>query len=116
MSTRCVITVKDESSEYSIYRHHDGYPDGPHGVLSDLNKVSVSGKVWKLPRFEADDFAAGILAELKTSGGGYRMSDGPQEHSDLEYVYTVRQDVHDRSRLHVTIVKASDAYSTEHTI
>lgn len=34
MGTHAFITVKGLSA--GLYRHSDGYPDGPHGVLSSL--------------------------------------------------------------------------------
>jgi len=38
MSTRCHIIVDDLVNGHNIilYRHSDGYPDGPHGVLATL--------------------------------------------------------------------------------
>ena len=91
MSTRCVITVIGGAGTFHIYRHSDGYPDTPYGVIADLQKVIDGDFVWNLPRFEADEFAAGIIATLKNDGGGgYRFSKGPKYHGDLEYVYVVR--------------------------
>lgn len=89
MSTRALITVKDQSGEYHIYRHSDGYPDSTCGVIADIERVINSRLVWPLPRFEADEFAAGIPALLKESGGGYRLSGGPESHGDIEFWYVV---------------------------
>lgn len=36
MSTRCQILI--EGSDVVLYRHSDGYPQGPHGVLKLLKK------------------------------------------------------------------------------
>ncbi len=38
MSTRCHIIVEDKEfgTNTILYRHSDGYPDGPHGVLASL--------------------------------------------------------------------------------
>lgn len=80
MSTRAMLIIesptKDEAPErFLVYRHWDGYPrDGEHGVLPDLQKVIDSDLVWELPRFEADEFACGLIATLKTQPGGYRLA------------------------------------------
>lgn len=91
MSTHCVITVKDEAGKFHIYRHSDGYPDNKHGVIAGLQQVINETKIWELPRFEADEFAAGIIATLKKSHGDYRFSKGPQNHGDLAFCYVVEQ-------------------------
>jgi hypothetical protein len=39
MSTRCQIIVEDAT--VALYRHSDGYPDGPHGVIKILKKIVV---------------------------------------------------------------------------
>ncbi len=37
MSTRCVINFTDgKRIDAKVYRHSDGYPDGPNGVPADL--------------------------------------------------------------------------------
>jgi hypothetical protein len=39
MSTRCTINFGEgRSATAKVYRHCDGYPDGPHGVLADLDR------------------------------------------------------------------------------
>ncbi len=87
MSTRCVITVKDEDGEFALYRHSDGYPDGEHGVLAGL--TSALPYAWSLPRFEADDFAAAIVRAWKQNGGNIRLTSGKDAHGDIEYHYLV---------------------------
>jgi len=89
MSTRALITVKDDHDTFHIYRHSDGYPDTEYGVLADLQRVVESDQVWPLPRFEADEFAAAIPAVLKERAGNYRLSTGPEAHGDIEYWYKV---------------------------
>lgn len=92
MSTRCNIIVEDGRSRIQIYRHSDGYPNSQHGVLATLEEVFEYA--WTLPRFEADDFAAAIIAAWKQPGGGNIRIDGNPEgdellHSDIEYLYTI---------------------------
>ncbi len=36
MSTRAQIKYKDSEFDIHVYKHSDGYPDGPHGVLKTL--------------------------------------------------------------------------------
>jgi len=94
MSTRCSITCKDDSGEFSLYRHSDGYPGTEHGVLETL-KAALS-YAWRLPRFEAEDFAAAIVAALKkpasgpyAQGGNIYLSHGRDSHGDTEYHYEI---------------------------
>lgn len=40
MSTHALVIFTDVSGhEATVYRHHDGYPEGPNGVLAHLSKV-----------------------------------------------------------------------------
>ena len=39
MSTRSQIQFKDKWGTVQIYRHSDGYPDGPSGVIADLKTL-----------------------------------------------------------------------------
>lgn len=87
MSTRCVVTFKDERGQHSVYKHHDGYPDTEHGILALIEKTKANA--WPLPRFEADEFAAAFVQTAKTSAGGVRLTSGPEAHGDLEYTYSV---------------------------
>lgn len=87
MSTRSTISVEDEHDKFTIYRHCDGYPDGPHGVPSELRKVLTH--TWELPRFEADDFAAAIVRAWKDGGGNIRLTTGHDRHADTEFQYFV---------------------------
>ena len=89
MGTRTVITFRDQDGDFSIYQHYDGYPDGDHGVKAKIENLFKSDKVWKLPRFEADEAAAGYIALYKTGEGNIRLTRGPDAHGDLEYTYLV---------------------------
>lgn len=86
MSTRAVYTFRDADSEHHVYVHMDGYPDGAAMYFA---KTLASGLIWPLPRFEADEFAAGFVAAVKTGGGNVRLTDGPDAHADIEYHYAL---------------------------
>ena len=89
MSTRCNVIVEDNYNTIQLYRHSDGYPDGPYGVISDLPKALKYA--WALPRMEADDFAAAIIRAWK-EGGGNIYIDGRADitlHGDIEYYYVI---------------------------
>jgi hypothetical protein len=109
MSTRSTLTVrdrKDGSEAYSIYRHSDGYPDTPHGVLKTLRQAL--SYAWPLPRYEAMDFAAAIIAAWKkpattiiyrsgekgyiVQGGNIYFTNGREAHGDTEYHYEIYPD------------------------
>ncbi len=65
MSTRAMYTFKDEHTTVHVYKHSDGYPEGP-GALSAI--ASACDYAWPLPRFEADEFAAAFVAATKRKG------------------------------------------------
>ena len=87
MSTRATITVADERDHFDIYQHHDGYPDGPHGLVRHLK--AAERRAWDLPRFEAADFAAAIIATLKDRGGSTYLTEDAAAHEDRAYHYRV---------------------------
>lgn len=103
MSTRSTITVrdrKDGNEAYTIYRHSDGYPDTQHGVLKTLPQALAYA--WPLPRYEAMDFAAAIVAAWKqparkpfpdakylSQGGNIYLTTDREAHGDSEWHYEV---------------------------
>ena len=106
MGTRSIIVVhdKDEKKGHCIYRHWDGYPES---IIPDLELALPYA--WPLPRFEADEFAASIVAawkkpgdgkDLHSQGGNIRLS-GEIELKDrfkegdsrgVDYSYVVTED------------------------
>jgi len=87
MSTRATITVADEQSSFDIYQHHDGYPDGPFGLVRHI--AMARRLAWDLPRFEAADFSAAVIAVLKDRGGSTYLTKDASEHSDRSYHYRI---------------------------
>ncbi len=61
MSTRALYTFRDfDGEEHHVYKHHDGYPTGAAEALANALPYA-----WKLPRYEADEFAAAFVAGNK---------------------------------------------------
>lgn len=89
MSTRALYTFKDESGEYHVYKHHDGYPEGEHGAIYTIAKALKLA--WDLPRFEADEFAASFVATHKEMPGGVRLMIGGRDNfpDDIQYHYII---------------------------
>lgn len=87
MSTRATITVADKQDSFDIYQHHDGYPDGPHGLVRHI--AMARRLAWDLPRFEAADFAAAIIAVLKDRGGSTYLTKNADAHGDRDYHYRI---------------------------
>lgn len=87
MSTRATITVADQHDSFDLYQHHDGYPDGPHGLVRHI--AMARRLAWDLPRFEAGDFAAAIIAVLKDRGGSTFLTKDANAHSDRSFHYHV---------------------------
>lgn len=75
MSTRALYTFTDEQfgehHEYHVYKHHDGYPTGALEAIEN-----ALANAWKLPRFEADEFAAAFISANKAHEGGIRLTIG----------------------------------------
>lgn len=98
MGTRAIIQFKDENSTHSVYQHWDGYP--PH-VVTSLHKLFSEAKlVWTLPRFEADEAAAGFVAQEKTGQGNIRLASNDRETWDYAYQYVVEMK---GGKLHVAV-------------
>lgn len=87
MSTRATITVADQHDSFDLYQHHDGYPDGPHGLVRNI--AMARRLAWDLPRFEAADFAAAIIAVLKDRGGSTYLTKDADAHGDRSYHYRI---------------------------
>lgn len=87
MSTRATITVADDNDSFDIYQHHDGYPDGPHGLVRHI--AMARRLAWNLPRFEAADFAAAIIAVLKDRGGSTYLTKDADAHGDRDFHYRI---------------------------
>lgn len=112
MSTRGVFvfadsaaaTVNDREAR-CVYVHHDTYPEGGAAYLA---ACLSGGWVWPLPRYEAEEFAAGFVASVKAgrltrwnarhpgpippyvAGGGVYLFQRWDEAGDIEWVYLVR--------------------------
>lgn len=87
MSTRATITVADDHDRFDLYQHHDGYPDGPHGLVRHL--ALARRYAWDLPRFEAADFSAAIIAVLKDRGGSTYLTKNAEAHTDRSFHYRI---------------------------
>jgi hypothetical protein len=85
MSTRATYEFGDLHNYHTVYKHHDGYPEG---ALQHIN-AAVS-YAWPLPRFEASEFAAAFVTANKVGGGGgVYLTQDRDAHSDTEYHYVV---------------------------
>jgi hypothetical protein len=106
MSTRATITVADEKDSFDIYQHHDGYPDGPFGLVRHI--AMARRLAWDLPRFEAADFAAAIIAVLKDRGGSTYLTKEAEAHCDRDFHYRiVAQRENCAARVMLTITRTS---------
>lgn len=89
MSTRATYEFIDNFGSYTVYKHHDGYPSGGLQWIANALKYA-----WKLPRFEAAEFAAAFIAANKplcgSDGGGVYLSRGREFHGDTKYHYIVQ--------------------------
>ena len=88
MGTRATITISDKDERFDIYRHYDGYPNGPHGVIHDIR--AAIDRAWPQPRFEAGDFAAATVAQMKQCPGSVYLTPEAKRHADRSFHYDVR--------------------------
>lgn len=65
MSTRgCYRFIDgDNQGPYTVYKHSDNYPWGQYGGVAAI--AAALPYAWPLPRFEADEFAAGFVSANK---------------------------------------------------
>ena len=56
---------KDSINIYGVYKHYDNYPKG-----AAYHIEAAKDYAWRLPRFEADEFAAAFVAANKNKSGG----------------------------------------------
>lgn len=89
MGTRGVYTFKEKGATFHVYSHWDNYPTGG---AQKLQATVNSDKVWKLPRYEADEFACAFIAVNKLDGGNIRLQKGRASATDVEFGYTIWPD------------------------
>jgi hypothetical protein len=87
MSTRATLSVFDDHDKFDIYRHHDGYPHGPNGVIQDVKRAM--GKAWPMPGFQAADFSAAMVATMKNCPGSLYLTRQAELHMDRWYHYDI---------------------------
>jgi hypothetical protein len=88
MGTRAVFDFRDNMNEkgFCVYKHWDGYPEGAARFLTD-----ALVKAWDLPRYENGEFAASFIAANKENAGDIHITNAPEDHGDIEYVYEIFQ-------------------------
>ena len=93
MGTRAIYQFRDGDDECFVYKHYDNYPQGAVHFIE-----AAKGFAWKLPRFEADEFASAFVAANKNKAGGeVRLvsnhfngeDDILDAHNWCDYYYTV---------------------------
>jgi hypothetical protein len=89
MSTRAIYSFIDATDTYHVYVHYDGYPSGAAAYFKQWLDSDLS---WTLPRFEADEAAAGFIASIKTRQGNVRIAKNRTDAVDVEYGYRIYQD------------------------
>lgn len=101
MSTRCVIEFTEGDDVVAcIYRHSDGYPDGPHGVPDSLERFFAAVEEqcggdnrYDDPCYLAARFVVWQAAQWSRGGPLNFLSLGitpsADSHGDLAWVYRV---------------------------
>lgn len=99
MGTRAIISFTEKGEAHHIYKHFDGYPSG---VIECFKALFERGLCWNLPRYEADEMAAGFVAAAKDGQGNVRLARSRTQASDVEFGYKVYQDKTGLLRMRVT--------------
>ena len=84
--------IEVEGCDVKLYRHCDGYPEGPHGVLATL--IPQVKKFIYLRGFYEPEYLLARIAQWQMNGRdlndvlGFGLD--TSYHDDLEYIYRVR--------------------------
>ncbi len=84
MTIKAVYTFTDGCNEYHVYKHFDGSPRSAAHFINCATSVS-----WKLPKFEAGEFASAFIAANKCSAGDIFLAKHYNNYHDLSYRYEV---------------------------
>lgn len=99
MSTNAIYFFydKDTTNICAVYKHYDNYPEGAASHIE-----AAKDYAWKLPRFEADEFASAFVAANKNKDGGeirlvplfehISRLDVMEGHKGCEYYYDITYD------------------------
>jgi hypothetical protein len=104
MSTNAIIKFADDRVTYFIYKQCDGYPSEVIKCIN--NALSIS---FKLPRYEADEFACSFIAANKQREGHlYLLNKTEYEEIkyNIHYMYVVQMI---KSKLQVKIYEVDFA-------
>jgi hypothetical protein len=100
MGTRAIYTFKGFGEVYHVFVHYDGYPAG---AADYFRRTLEGGRIWGLPRYEPDEFAAGFVASIKDKGGNVRIASKRTSYCDVEYGYTVEPERDYPSLIRLTV-------------
>jgi hypothetical protein len=84
MGTRAIYTFDDEWGQHFVYKHWDNDPKSAAEFIRNALKQS-----WKLPRFEADEFAAVFISANKKEAGDIRLVHSQDAVGDLAFRYEI---------------------------
>lgn len=95
MSTRCQIKIKSDDESVNtvyVYRHHDGYPNGRHGVLALLVPTVDKFRVER-GYFDSSYLLARICAAVCNHvPGATGAGIDTVRHGDIEFLYEIDED------------------------
>ena len=97
MSTRAVYEFHNLNSKYdnsvvSVYKHHDGYPEGGSNFINNAKKLYDSG-VFNGSYEHKNDLTDrdGMVVAFMThpENGGSKSFGTEEEHPDIEFLYKI---------------------------
>lgn len=99
MSTRANIHFKDNYSDVCVYQHSDGYPEGEHGIIAELNRFfdwnegrfegGIGGLRYNDPEYLAARFIVFMATVEMTPWNGLSIAVSDGDHGDIAFRYVV---------------------------
>lgn len=83
MSSTAIYTFVDNESKYSVYKHWDNDPENAVEYIKKALEYA-----WKLPRFEAPEFATAFIAANKKEASNISLVKDSEEWA-VDYHYHI---------------------------
>lgn len=84
--TPAIFSFTDKNDSNALYIHCDGDPEG-----AAVSILKAFYRAWTLPRFEANELSAAMVAANKMKAGHVRLVNSPVAIDQCEFVYEIFQ-------------------------
>ncbi len=87
MSTRAIISIFDKLDGFNIYIHWGGWPEL---IIASIEKATEFA--WKLPRFQAGEFATALIRVLKIRAWWVYLISATEKIFEVDYLYQIYEE------------------------